>query len=183
MRLLILSLTLAAGPALADTCPNVPDRSGEIGEMIRQLTLAPSEGAAAEWNQKLWEIWLDAPDAVAQKFLDDGMTQRRYANYLAAIINFDALINYCPDYAEGYNQRAFANFLQRDYAAALVDLDRALDLRPRHIGALSGKALTLMGMGREDDAQEVLREALKLNPWLGERHLLKGDAPEPEIKL
>ncbi|MEL7462256.1 MAG: tetratricopeptide repeat protein, partial [Pseudomonadota bacterium] len=82
------------------------------------------------------------------------------------------LVDYCPDYAEGYNQRAFAAFLQADYDAALADLDLALDRSPTHLGALSGKALTLMGMGRNDIAQDVLREALALNPWLPERRFL-----------
>jgi hypothetical protein len=37
---------------------------------------------------------------------------------------------------------------------------------------LSGKALTLMGLGRDAEAQTVLRAALALNPWLEERALL-----------
>ena len=77
-----------------------------------------------------------------------------------------------PDFAEGWNQRAFAAFLAEDYAAALADLDVALGIMPDHVAALSGKALTLIGMGRNDEAQEVLRAAVKLNPWLGERALL-----------
>jgi len=88
---------------------------------------------------------------------------------------FDRLIDYCPDYAEGYNQRAFVNFLREDFAAALVDLDLALERRPRHVAAMSGKALTLMGLGRHDEAQEILREAVKLNPWIPEAGLLQGE--------
>ena len=37
---------------------------------------------------------------------------------------------------------------------------------------MSGKALTLMGMGRPELAQSVLRDALELNPWLPERRYL-----------
>ena len=54
--------------------------------------------------------------------------------------------------------------------------DRALEFRPRHLGALSGKALTLMGLGRHDEAQLLLREAVKINPWLAERRLLTEPA-------
>jgi len=92
-------------------------------------------------------------------------------------------VDYCPAYAEGYNQRAFVNFLRQNFAPALEDLDRALALSPRHIAALSGKALTLMGLGRDAEAQDVLRSALELNPWLNERHLLKGDQPVPKTDL
>jgi Flp pilus assembly protein TadD len=86
------------------------------------------------------------------------------------------LVEYCPDYAEGYNQRAFASFLRRDYNAALVDLNKALEIMPNHIAALSGKGMTLMGMGRNEEGQEALRGALALNPWLAERALITEPA-------
>ena len=34
----------------------------------------------------------------------------------------DRLVEYCPNYAEGYNQRAFVSFLRQDFEAALVEL-------------------------------------------------------------
>ncbi|KKL65864.1 hypothetical protein LCGC14_2150700, partial [marine sediment metagenome] len=118
-------------------------------------------------------IWADAPDARAQELLDEGLARRGAFDLDGARVAFDALIAYCPSYAEGYNQRAFIAFMREDYAAALVDLDRALARLPLHVAALSGKALTLMGLGRDGEAQEVLRAALTLNPWLPERGLLR----------
>ena len=91
------------------------------------------------------------------------------------------LVEYCPEYAEGYNQRAFVNFLRQDFPPALGDLDRAIELSPNHIAALSGRALTLMGLGRNEEAREALKQALELNPWLSERSLLAPGGPlEPE---
>jgi tetratricopeptide (TPR) repeat protein len=96
----------------------------------------------------------------------------RVADRAGAMAAFGALIDYCPDYAEGWNQRAFLAYLGGDFAAALPDLDRALSLRPRHVGALSGRALVLIALGREAEGYETLRAALELNPWLAERRLL-----------
>ena len=104
------------------------------------------------------------------------MAQSESQAFLEARDTFDALIAYCPDYAEGYNQRAYASFLRRDYPAALVDLEMALNIMPNHIAALSGKALTLIGMGRAAEGQEALRAALALNPWLSERALITEPA-------
>jgi Flp pilus assembly protein TadD len=74
------------------------------------------------------------------------------------------------------------NFLRQDFSAALPDLDRALALSPRHIGALSGRALTLTGLGRKAEAALSLRAALALNPWLTERSLLPAlEADEEEL--
>lgn len=165
-------MCLMASPVFAQTCPPVADRSEDLSAIYSDLAASQSEPEAGPLNQQLWEIWLDAPDAEAQALLDEGMRRRSIYDFLGARDVLDTLVEYCPHYAEGYNQRAFASFLRQDFDAALVDLDRTLEINPRHIGALSGKALTLMGLGRADDAQVVLRAALALNPWLRERALL-----------
>lgn len=168
----ICALTLVAGPAFAEVCPVAADHSVRQAEIITQLQALTSPGGSRELSQELWTLWADAPDDKAQALLDDGMRKREGYDLLGARDVLDQLVEYCPDYAEGYNQRAFASFLRQDYDAALFDLDQALAILPTHIAALSGKALTLIGMGRKDDAQAVLREALALNPWLTERGLL-----------
>ncbi len=109
---------------------------------------------------------------------DRGIERREAYDFEAAYGALDELVSYCPEYAEGYNQRAFVQFLRADYASALEDLELALKLSPTHIAALSGKALSLMGLGRMDAAQAMLREALALNPWLPERSMLIEPAGE-----
>lgn len=106
------------------------------------------------------------------------MDRRAAYDFAGAQRAFVALVARCPDYAEGYNQRAFVAFLRQDFAPALADIGRALGLDPAHLGALIGKALVLMQMGRIDEGQAVLREAVALHPWSPERHMLlapKGD--------
>lgn len=167
---MIVALALTAPlPAWAETCAAVPDRSAEIAEIHTRLQAAPSEAAARPLIGALWQVWTLAPDTEAQALLDEGMRKRQEYDFAGAVDVFDALIAYCPDYAEGWNQRAFARFLQENYDAALTDLDRALALSPTHTAALSGKALTLLRMGRAEQAQVVLRDAVALNPWLPER--------------
>jgi tetratricopeptide (TPR) repeat protein len=105
------------------------------------------------------------------------MTRRSSFDFLGALEDFDQLIDYCPEYAEGYNQRAFVHYLRRDFAAALRDLDRALELSPRHVAAMSGRALSLYGLSRMEEAREALAAALALNPWLPERYLADPGGP------
>ena len=176
----IIALCLLAQTAAAQTCPPAPDHADRMAAILYELRVAPTETHARVLTEDLWRLWTDAPDARAQELLDQGMQQRSSYDFLGARDTFDTLVEYCPDYAEGYNQRAFASFLRQDYAAALYDLDRALEINPNHIAALSGKGLTLLGMGRTDDAQDALRAAVALNPWLRERGLL---APEPGTDL
>jgi Tfp pilus assembly protein PilF len=109
------------------------------------------------------------------------MERRAAYDFARALAFFDELVGYCPDYAEGWNQRAFVHFLNGDHALALEDLEIALSLSPGHIAAKAGLALTLMNLGRTEAGQSVLREALALNPWLPERGMLLPEAkPEGE---
>ncbi|MEO9826711.1 MAG: tetratricopeptide repeat protein [Paracoccaceae bacterium] len=171
-RLYFLPLTFAFATPLWAACPAAPDITQQEATLFSQAQVAKNELAAQPIRQALWKLWATAPDAAAQALLDRGMSARGSYDFLGAIEAFDRLVEYCPDYAEGYNQRAFVNFLREDFEPALTDLDLALARNPNHVAALSGKALTLMGLGRGDEAQEVLREAIKLNPWIPERGLL-----------
>lgn len=169
---LLFGMFSAASMVQAD-CPAAPDIADDQAFLFTQAQQAQSEAEARPISQELWRLWAKAPDDQAQALLDRGMAARGSFDFVSANEAFDRLIAYCPDYAEGYNQRAFVSFLRQDYAAALVDLNEAIDRSPYHVAALAGKALTLFGLDRPDEAQEVLRKAVGLNPWISERRLLK----------
>ena len=172
MKPIALLVSLAFATTATAECPPPPDIAEQQTVILGQIRAAASERDARILSNQLWDLWATAPDELAQEMLDQGMTARASYDFLTAINAFDRLTDYCPDYAEGYNQRAFVNFIRQDYAAALIDLDLALERAPEHVAAMSGKALTLMGLDRHDEAQEVLRDAVRLNPWIPERGLL-----------
>jgi Flp pilus assembly protein TadD len=169
-------LSCLALPALAE-CPDAPDHTAALADLSAQARAAGTEAEGRAISDQMWELWLDAPDAQARTVLDRGMRMRESYDFLGAVVEFTRLIEYCPDYAEGYNQRAFAYFLRQEFEAARADLDRAVALSPAHVGALSGRALTLMQLGETDAARRDLQAALALNPWLSERHLMAPGAP------
>ncbi|QMU58438.1 MAG: hypothetical protein GKR98_09685 [Boseongicola sp.] len=171
-NLLTLCLFSFALPSHA-ACPNAPDITAAVDVLLEQVQSAPNERAARQISNQFWVLWTKAPDEKAQDLLDRGMQAREVFAFDTAAKAFDELVEYCPNYAEGYNQRAFVNFLQQNYQVALVDLDLAIARSPRHVAAIAGKALTLMGLEDDEAAQVVLREALALNPWLSERRFLK----------
>ncbi|WP_299419401.1 hypothetical protein [uncultured Shimia sp.] len=179
MKLLVI-LLLTAGAAQASECPQAPDHSAAVDALIAQVQGAENQATAQKISNDMWAFWADAPDEAAQEILDRGMAKRSSWDLLGAREEFDRLVRYCPEYAEGYNQRAFVNFLRQDFAAALPDLNRAIELSPRHVAALSGRALTLIGLGRQAEAQDALAAALELNPWLPERSLYE---PPPTKKV
>lgn len=162
-----------ANAAWADGCPSAPDHSDALKPLFDALQSAQGDMEARQISNQMWQYWADAPDEPSQSMLDEGMNARGVFDFFQALERFDALVAYCPFYAEGYNQRAFVNYLRQDYEAALPDLDRAIELNPRHIAALAGRALTLIALGQELEGQKSLRSALALNPWLSERVLLR----------
>ncbi len=166
-------ICLFATSAFAE-CPAPPDHSQKIAQLLSAAREAPDENSARMLAQDMWALWADAPDETAQEMLDRGMKRRSSYDFLGALEDLDALVAYCPNYAEGYNQRAFVHFLRQDFASALPDLQRALELSPNHVAAMTGSALTLIGLGRESEAQDMLARAIELNPWVPERGLLKA---------
>jgi tetratricopeptide (TPR) repeat protein len=75
-----------------------------------------------------------AQDYLAQGDLD---YERGYCD--EAIADYTHAIDLDPDFAEAYNNRAYIYMVKKDYAAALPDLDRALELRPNYVNALMNR--------------------------------------------
>ncbi len=171
MRISALLAVLAA-PAFAD-CPPVVDYTAEMDLLIAEAQRAETAQGGRYAAQAMWAVWMKAPDQKAQDLLNRGLSHLGSGDLTPAREVFSELVDYCPDYAEGYNQRAFVAFLRNDFPEALRDLDKAIARSPRHVAAISGKALTLQSMGRFEESQKVLREALALNPWIPERRYLK----------
>jgi tetratricopeptide (TPR) repeat protein len=177
---LTLSLFAAlALPASAEAaCPPTPDTSAERAKLMAELKAAPDEATGRAVEDAIWWVWIKAPDKKAQDLLDRGMKRRDAYDFEAAEKLFDELIAYCPHYPEGYNQRAFIRFLRENYDAALEDLDKTLEMRPDHFAALSGKGLVFFRQGRTGLSQKALREAVRLHPWLKERHMVVKEPGE-----
>ncbi|MGC1496561.1 MAG: hypothetical protein WA790_12200 [Sulfitobacter sp.] len=178
---LMMILAVIAAPALASAafaeCPKPADTSAELLNLFAKANAAPDVNAGRRVSNEMWQVWLRAPDEAAQEVLDAGMGRRDAYDFAGAIKEYDRLIDYCPDYAEGYNQRAYIHFLRGDHVNALVDLDAALVLQPYHVAAQSGRALTLMNLGRLEEARAQLLLAVENNPWLSEAALLAEGAP------
>jgi Tfp pilus assembly protein PilF len=177
MRLLALPLLAlaVAQPGWSETAPPPPGaeaKQAEMDALFAALAAAPTEAEGRVAEDRIWRRWIVGPDRAATDRLAEAMSRIRGYDFAGAIEILDPLIAEQPGWAEPWNQRAFARFLRDEPDLALDDLDRALELEPRHFGALSGKAIVLMGMGRMRLGQQALREAVALHPWLKERNML-----------
>jgi tetratricopeptide (TPR) repeat protein len=145
-------------------------------QLFEALAAAPDEATAREIADSIWNLWFQAPDPDAQHLMELVLERRQMFDLPMALKLLDQLVEEAPDWAEAWNQRATIRFMAGDYEGSLADIDRVLPLEPKHFGALSGEAIILTQLGREAEAQSVLRRAVAIHPFLVERALLK----EPE---
>lgn len=151
------------------------DREALRDRLFERLAAARTEKEGREAEDAIWRMWVDHPDPAVREALAAGMRQRDSYEWDKALQSFSRVILTDPDYAEGWNQRAFIYFLKEDFDAALADLNKTLELEPRHFGALSGKAMILMRTDRFDEGQDVLRKAVAIHPFLKERGMLVAE--------
>ncbi len=173
----VMALLMLPGLAFG-ACPAGIDRSDDQALLLETLAAAPDEVTADLASKALWEIWLTAPDEIAQDLLDRGMERREAYDFEASETLLDELVTYCPNYAEGLNQRAFTRFLRNDLDGSLEDIDVVLRTQPDHFGALSGKAMILFSQGRALLGQKTLRRAVAVHPWLSERSMVTEIVPQ-----
>ncbi len=85
----------------------------------------------------------------------------RYSDALAIL---DQTIALLPDWAEGWNARATARYLDDDYNGSMADIAQTLKREPNHLGALMGMAAILEARGKKEDALKVYERALAIAP-------------------
>lgn len=75
----------------------------------------------------------------AQDYLAQGDYDYEQGDCDGAIADYTRAIEINPAFAEAYNNRAYIYMVKKDYAAALPDLDYALQLRPNYVNALMNR--------------------------------------------
>jgi tetratricopeptide (TPR) repeat protein len=140
-------------------------RAEELDRLMARLrTVSGPDRMAIE--QKIWELWQasDSPTAEillqqAQAAMDDGAP----AESLSIL---DRLVGAYPDFAEAWNKRATLYYLMHRDAAAMADIEKVLDLEPRHFGALAGRGLIYQRERKYGLARAAFQDALAINPGM-----------------
>ena len=114
----------------------------------------------------IWQIWLESGDEELDKRMRQGIFAMNSRDFEIALMAFDAIINIAPEYAEGWNKRATLYWLMGELEKSIEDIERTLELEPRHFGALSGLGMIRKAQKRPADAIEAYRQALDIYPTM-----------------
>ena len=158
MKRLIILIILFSNFAQAD------QRDERLIELFDKLFLSTNNMEASKLLFNIWDIWSIADNQETQiifdeanQFMDDGELDN-------AIELFTKVVKQSPEFAEGWNKRATVYFLKGELNKSISDIEKTLNLEPRHFGALDGLAEIYLMQDDLVGAAVIYRRILEIIP-------------------
>ena len=139
--------------------------------LFERLKTTKSPGEAEQVQEIIWALWLESANAEVNLLMLEGVDAMNGADFKRAMTAFDSMVEVDPKFAEGWNKRATVEFLTGDFKASVGDIQKTLELEPRHWGALSGLGQIYVALGDEEAALRAFKRALEINPHLAATRL------------
>ena len=156
--MLTLFFIVLASPAMAD------QKDPRLGPLFEKLKVAPDFEAAHEIEFHIWRIWSKANTAGGGVLFRQGVQYMNDGEHEKALVNFNALVEIEPEFAEGWNKRATLHYVMDNFDGSVADIQRTLALEERHFGALSGLGLIYDALEQKEAAVKAFRAALRIHP-------------------
>ena len=137
-----------------------------LGTLFAHLAAATTVAEARTVEGQIWEIWFQGGDPKLDRQMTIGSAAIDACDGAAAMAAFGAVIAARPDFAEGWNRRATLFFLMQRFPESVADIEKTLELEPRHFGALSGRGLVYLQLEEEALALNSFEGALEIHPRL-----------------
>ncbi len=153
-----LVLLLSIVSASADS------RSEKLNSLFSDLASEDMPVNAQMLEREIWELWMDSGDDKVNFELSIGVTAMNEGFMDDAINQFSKVTEMASDFAEGWNKRATAYYFKDEYEKSLLDIQKTLELEPRHFGAISGMGMIFLELGNERAALRAFEEVLRLYP-------------------
>jgi tetratricopeptide (TPR) repeat protein len=147
------AVAFVARTGLASDGPVLAKRLLDDSPFVRELA-----------EQALWQVWSRSGDPEADRLLAAGGAQMSGGKFKEAIATFTRVIKRRPGFAEGWNKRATAYYLEGNFTKSLADCAEVMKRNPQHFGALSGYGQIYAQLEDYDKALEYFRRALAVNP-------------------
>lgn len=147
--------------------PNLSqDRTERLVTLFETLKKTKNNALAEKAEQEIQRTWAQSGSDTIDLFMSWANAAMEKRHFGKALDYLDNVIRLKPDFAEGWNRRATLYFLQKNYGRSIADVERTLELEPRHFGALAGLGSMLRELGQEKEALFAFEKALDVNPTM-----------------
>ena len=136
----------------------------QLPGLFADLKAASSASDAQRLESSIWLSWLATDDEKSAQLLQRIVQAMEVRDMDEALQASDELVAHAPEFAEGWNKRATIYYLIGDYNASVRDIQRTLQLEPRHFGAISGLGLIFLQKGDLKAALESFESVLEISP-------------------
>ena len=166
LSFLLLPAAAVAQPAPKPPAPKPQPKPVSQADLLAQLKAADSPEAAKPIEQKLMAMFRPSGSPSVDLLMTRAETAARAGDKDTARKLVDAITNIAPRYAEGWHVRAAMESAADNDTAAMVSLQKAVELNPNHFTAMVELGDMLQAYGDKAAALKLYRRALALNPQM-----------------
>ena len=159
----------ASLPAQADdpvAPPVATTREARLDQLFADLKRERNEKAAERIAARISNEWAQSGSASIDLMMQWSQKAIEDQKFDVALDFLDQVVTLQPAFAEGWNRRATAHFMMKNFGKSMSDIDRTLQLEPRHFGALSGLAQIMTVTGHKQSALEAWQKVLAIYPMM-----------------
>ena len=155
-----------AAPATPDVPAAPMTKQARLDKLFSDLKRERNEKAAERIAGNIWSEWFQSGSASIDLMMLWSQKAMDNQKFDVALDFLDQVVTLQPSYAEGWNRRATVHFMMKNYSKSMSDIDRTLQLEPRHFGALSGLAQIMALTGHKQSALEAWQKVLAIYPMM-----------------
>ena len=153
-------------PQLGKVIPDAPaDRAKLLDDLYAHLATAPDEEASKPFADSIERLWLSPGSDTVAVLMERAMQAVGQKRNDLALQLLSAVVEQAPDYAEGWNRRAYVFYTEGDYERALGDLRRVLALDAHHYKALDGLGQLMRQLDRKPQALKAYEKLQTVHPF------------------
>jgi len=146
-----------------------------LDELFDKLLACTRTTDASRIEDAIWDVWMYDTHEGAELALERAAQDIAARRYDIAETRLAILVRRRPDWAEAWNKQATLYYVMERDDESVAAIHRALEIEPRHFGAMCGLGEILRSHGDIEAACLAFSMALRVHPHLGDvRDALNG---------
>jgi Tfp pilus assembly protein PilF len=160
-KLVLLAALLLLPSSVASAAP-----LSEADKLFAQLKKADTADTAKPIEDKLGQLFRASGSASVDLLMTRAGSALGQADNVTARALVEAVTHVAPRYAEGWRMRAHMQQASGDDAGAMISLQKAVVINPRHFTAMAELGEMLEDYGDKPGALKLYRRVLALDPQM-----------------